>query len=252
MKLLNDFSQVRPNREISSKDTMVTPGAEDEYFAIGERALDLVIFAARMCDKPHFPEILDLPCGHGRVLRWLRAHYDYARITACDLDREATDFCSAQFGAQAVYSETDLKALPFDAQFDLVWCGSLLTHLGPQAWTDALECLIRWTRECGVIVFSTQGRFLATQLARGDAPFADNVNIPALLGAFATNGFAFEPYLEDASGQYGLTLCSPEFIGRTLQRYPNVILRGYLEQAWGVQDVVILYKKAGYFEPLGP
>lgn len=23
-----------------------------------------------------------------------------------------------------------------------------------------------------------------------------------------------------------------------------------MEQAWGIQDVVILYKKAGYFEPL--
>ena len=37
---------------------------------------------------------------------------------------------------------------------------------------------------------------------------------------------------------------------RTLQRYPNVIMRAYLEEAWGMQDIVILYKKAGYYEPV--
>jgi hypothetical protein len=37
---------------------------------------------------------------------------------------------------------------------------------------------------------------------------------------------------------------------RTLQRYPDIIMRAYLEEAWGMQDVVILYKKAGHFEPL--
>ena len=37
---------------------------------------------------------------------------------------------------------------------------------------------------------------------------------------------------------------------RVLQRYPDVIMRAYLEEAWGMQDIVILYKKAGHFEPL--
>ncbi|HQY05547.1 MAG TPA: hypothetical protein PLQ52_05750, partial [Lacunisphaera sp.] len=37
---------------------------------------------------------------------------------------------------------------------------------------------------------------------------------------------------------------------RTLQRYPDIIVRAYLEEAWGLQDVIILYKKAGHFEPL--
>jgi hypothetical protein len=27
-------------------------------------------------------------------------------------------------------------------------------------------------------------------------------------------------------------------------------VRAYLEQVWGIQDIVILYKKAGYYEPL--
>ena len=37
---------------------------------------------------------------------------------------------------------------------------------------------------------------------------------------------------------------------RVLQRYPDIIMRAYLEEAWGMQDIVILYKKAGHFEPI--
>ena len=47
-----------------------------------------------------------------------------------------------------------------------------------------------------------------------------------------------------------MTVTSPEWVGCVLQRYPDVILRAYLEEAWGMQDVVILYKKTGHYEPV--
>jgi len=34
-----------------------------------------------------------------------------------------------------------------------------------------------------------------------------------------------------------------------VQSRPNLILRGYFEQAWGVQDIVVLYKKTGFNQP---
>lgn len=228
---------------------MVWPGREQEYFDLGRRALELVRLSADLCDKPHYPDILDLPCGYGRVLRWLRAHYDYARITACDLEHEAVDFCRTEFRTTGVYSKPDLRELPFTEQFDLVWCGSLLTHLRPAEWLTGLDCLIRWTRECGVVIFSTQGRFYTTLLARGQSNIAENIDKPSLLRNFARNGQAFEPYFEDPTKQYGVSVTSPDYVTRALMRYPGVIMRAYLEQAWGLQDIVILYKKDGYFEP---
>lgn len=61
---------------------------------------------------------------------------------------------------------------------------------------------------------------------------------------------AIRPYDEDPTGEYGLTLHSPASIGQWIQQQPGVILRGYFEPAWGLQDVLILYKKSGYFGPL--
>jgi SAM-dependent methyltransferase len=250
MKPLFDLSRLQPKRVLSPRDGMVAPGLEDQYFDLGRKALELVLLSGQLCDKPHYPDILDLPCGHGRVLRWLRAHYDYAKITACDLDRDAVDFCAAEFGATPVYSQPDLRVLPFTAQFDLIWVGSLLTHLPEADWLAALDCFVRWTRECGVLIFTTQGRCYTSLLARGQKNIAENINKPALLDAFARTGFAYEPYTESPAGGYGVAVTSPERLQRALQRYPDIIMRAYLEESWGIQDVVILYKKAGHYEPL--
>ncbi len=251
MKPLYDFRSLAVDRTIAPRDGMVAAGLEEQYFDLGRRALELIHFSSELCDKPHYPAILDLPCGHGRVLRWLRAQYPYAEITACDLDRDGVDFCAQQFGAKPVYSQPDLRELPFAAQFDLIWVGSLVTHLNEERWLRTLDCLIKWTKECGVIVFSTQGRTVTSLLARGRRNVAENIDKPALLEEFARRGFAYQRYFESTPEEdYGFAATSPEWLMRQLQRYPDVIVRAYLEEAWGMQDVVILYKKAGHFEPL--
>ena len=234
-------------RTVSSQDEMVFPGQEESYFQIGERAIELVNMALTICGRKRLPRILDLPCGHGRVLRWLRAQFPYAEITACDLNRHGVDFCAAQFGAIGTYSNPDLEQVEFPAPFDLVWCGSLLTHLPLGAQLKVLDKLIEWTREDGILIFSLQGRFLASQLERGQADFADNVDVVGLLRDFRRDGAAYRPYMESQMGGYGLALNSPEYLTSLIQKNASVILRAYFEQAWGVQDTVVLYKKSGYF-----
>jgi len=238
------------NRSVSPDDEMVTPGAEGNYFDIGESALKLIKLAGSLSNRPDFQNILDLPCGHGRVMRWLRAEYPRAKITGCDLNRPGVDFCQEQFDAAGIYSDVDLSKVRFETPFDLIWCGSLLTHLPVAKALATLDYLLSWASEDAVIVFSTQGRYFSSLLSRDQGDFADNVNIVSLLERYATEGAAFEPYYEDPHQQYGLTLMTPGFLTRHLQKSPHVILRAYLEQAWGVQDVVVLYKKEKFFAPL--
>src|SRR5437870_5495298 len=75
--------------------------------------------------KTDVRRILDLPCGHGRVLRVLKAAFPGAALTACDIDRDGVDFCASRFGAEPVYSVEDPGRIPVRGPFDLIWVGSL-------------------------------------------------------------------------------------------------------------------------------
>ena len=78
--------------------------------------------------------ILDLPSGYGRVMRFLKAEFPEAALTACDVIREGVDFCARTFGARAIYGKEDPSELELDERFDLIWCGSLLTHVDEENW----------------------------------------------------------------------------------------------------------------------
>ncbi|HYP02594.1 MAG TPA: methyltransferase domain-containing protein, partial [Pyrinomonadaceae bacterium] len=117
---------------ISPRDTMYA-GDGAHYFKVGLSAMRALEEAIGRAKLSQVERVLDLPCGHGRVLRFLVERFPQAAFTACDLDRDGVDFCAHTFGATPVYSDADLDALSFDTRFDLIWCGSLVTHLNEGA-----------------------------------------------------------------------------------------------------------------------
>src|SRR5262245_52875607 len=70
---------------ISQRDGMYVSGGEAHYFGVGADALKLVIQAMSLAGKEEIRSILDLPCGYGRVMRYLRAKFPQASLVACDL-----------------------------------------------------------------------------------------------------------------------------------------------------------------------
>ena len=140
---------------ISPHDSMFHPDDPHHYFSVGESAMKSIRLAVELSGvRPD--HILDLPSGHGRVLRWLVEEYPDAKITACDIDRDAVDFCAEHFGAVPLYSEVEPEAIPLD-RYNLIWVGSLLTHLDAPLWSRFLSVLSKRT---GVLVFTTAGRYV--------------------------------------------------------------------------------------------
>jgi SAM-dependent methyltransferase len=108
--------------DISPNDHMFA-GDESHYFGVGQSALDGIrcsLYAAQV-PTDNVKRILDLPCGHGRILRYLRAAFPEAEIVACDLLRDAVDYCARSFGAIPVYSHEDPRKIPLpEGAFDLI------------------------------------------------------------------------------------------------------------------------------------
>ena len=125
---------------ISRDDGMYDPTAQKHYLSVGRSGAGVRASALQTTNRPDPKAILDLPCGHGRVLRFLHAAYPTARFTACDLLRDGVDFCARDFRSEPIYSSEDVTKINLPHRFDVVWCGSLMTHLVAVRWASFSAC----------------------------------------------------------------------------------------------------------------
>ena len=108
---------------------MMYEGYPTHYFSSGYSALFCVRRALDKAVNKAPESILDFVCGHGRVLRSLAADFPRAGLTAADVDSGGVNFCAKTFGAVPMYFNTDFSRLVFNTKFDLIWVGSVFTHL---------------------------------------------------------------------------------------------------------------------------
>jgi len=237
--------------EIGQGDEMFA-GDKAHYFGVGESALRCIqagMFSAnKQSDTVH--RILDLPCGHGRVMRFLKASFPQAQLTACDLNRGAVDFCAKTFGAQPVYSNTDVSRISVGGTFDLIWCGSLLTHLRPEGCSDFVRFFDSLLNPGGLAIFTLHGRWVERSLATGRYKYGlRDEDVHNLLQQYYRTGFGYADY--PGTTGYGISVSSPSFVQSELISLPLLKLVGYHEKGWdNHQDVVCLQKQTPA-EPLG-
>ncbi len=231
------------SREVSPQDTMFL-GDGQHYFDAGASALDCVmsaLFTVRR-SPASIRRILDLPCGHGRVLRFLRASFPVAEITACDLDADGVAFCAEKFGAVPLVSKEDPAGIPLSGLYDLIWCGSLLTHL-PEARGRVFLGRFRGVlAPGGVLVFTMHGSRYAEDLTTGRRHWdLDPSQIAALRDGYQKQGFGYADYA-DGRG-YGFSLTHPGHVLGKMLPHPDWRVIGCVERGWDErQDVFALQK----------
>ena len=229
-------------RDISPEDGMKKDVPSEGYYRVGLAALAYIRLALDVAGADEPRNILDLPSGYGRVLRMLKAAFPDAELTACDLDRDAVDFCAETFDARPVFATEDPTQLQLAGDYDLIWCGSLLTHLGHEGWRRFLPWFQRHLGENGVLVFTTCGRFIADELRTGRREFPVR-DLKALVAGYDADGFGYEPY-PNHEWDYGISLSSPAWVCSELERCQSLKLITYTEQGWdGFQDAVACVRR---------
>jgi SAM-dependent methyltransferase len=86
---------------------------------------------------------LDFGCGCGRLLLEAVRRWPHVQWSGSDVDARGVQWCAAHLPDARVLVNPPLPPLPFpDGEFDLIWCGSVFTHLDENrqdAWLAELR-----------------------------------------------------------------------------------------------------------------
>jgi SAM-dependent methyltransferase len=229
---------ISPNDEMHSVDKLVG----DWYWEVGRSSLEVLAQCLTAAHKApqDVTRILDFPCGHGRVLRHLKSAFPQARITACDLVRDGVDFCARTFGATPCYSDEDPARIPLERDaFDLIWVGSLFTHLDAHRWIGFLELLASTLRLGGVLVFTTHGQFVYNRMRGVEHPFDYGLGYwrdTIVKYDYERRGFGYAHY--PGVNAYGISLSAPSWVCTQIGSVPSLTLQHFAARAWhNNQDV---------------
>jgi hypothetical protein len=133
-----------------------------------------------------------------------------------------------------VLSHGDPDELPLEGPFDVIWCGSLLTHVDEDMWIKILTLFNRVALHGGVIVFTAYGRLVAEMMRAGENKLnLAEEQIEGALRKYDETGFSFQTTRWD-----GDTLASRQWVCAQLDKFPELDLLLYLEHGWLGQDVI--------------
>jgi len=206
------------------------------YLSVCHSALAQIGHAMAITGRTSPRRVLDFACGHGRVLRGLRAAFPEAELTGADVDRDGVDFCARQFGSLPVYSDPDPARVRLAGGYDLIWVGSLFTHLDAERCREFLDLLRRNLAAGGLLVFSTHGRNAVDRWSDDE-----DERTRAIVAGFEREGFGYRDH-HGVEG-YGTTAFTAAWIAEQIEPWTDLMLVGYMERGLADhQDVVSLLK----------
>ncbi|MDQ6652303.1 MAG: class I SAM-dependent methyltransferase [Acidobacteriota bacterium] len=217
-------------------------GNGEHYYKVGLSAIRCIDEAVERANLNEVPTILDLPCGSGRVMRFLRHRFPDAEITACELAPGPVQFCVRTFGALPAFSSPNLDEVSLARKFSLIWCGSLVTHLDESKIAALFRLFHRHLVTGGLMIFTIHGDFVARRIPMRDFDYGlteeQIVRIPV---AYWKTGYSFEDY----PGQkgYGVSLTSPEWIRTRITELGGLREVFFKERGWDDHQNVFAFVK---------
>lgn len=226
------------------------PWRVPHYFSVGEDALGLIVAALISTGRSSPQRILDFPSGSGRVTRHLRAFFPDAEIWVSDVYEEHLTFCAEQFGVKTRLSVEDFTSLSFDVEFDLIFCGSLLTHLPLTSARAALGAISRALGPTGMAMVTFHGRH-SSHVQRNKWKYVDDELFHVAEDQADATGFGFVEYrgaMRDRfreRSSYGMSLIRPSWAIAQLEADRNVRILGCSERAWDDHQDVVVFGRPG-------
>jgi SAM-dependent methyltransferase len=234
----DELAYNRLRLELHPNDKMFQ-GNHEHYLYVGATALNTINAHRGLIYASPPQSILDFGSGAGRVTRWLRAAFPTARLTASDLRLGDLRFCADTFGAESWMVETDIESLIPPNRFDLIWAGSVMTHLPEESTKQLLRKFCEWLGPGGTMTTSLHGRHWLKYYMNSDTRqrMHDPPEIPS---NYEASGYGYADYPQQAG--YGLSIVTPTWTASTAERIPDCRIVAFGEENWGNHDILTLQK----------
>lgn len=240
-KINDDYRRATIDKTIHPNDTMHQSGPQ-HYDVVGQSAVKVILNALELSWTQSVRKILDLPCGHGRVARHLRAAFPSSSMFFCDIDAEGADFCASTFSGQSIHSQPDLTGIHLPRDLDIIWIGSLFTHVDEARTTAWLNYLARHLSDHGILVATFHGLFF-TKLVKQHPEMLGGCDWNKIYSGWEKSGYGYAKYVRDDMGDYGISLSSAAKILSIATAIPDTRVLTYTERGWaGNHDVLVITK----------
>ncbi len=148
------------------------------YFRLGHQTallLQDIVQTYSSKQERSFSSFLDFGSGYGRVTRFLPfALGKDMEIFTSEVKREAVVFNKKELGFKGIHHGSQAESFPTDRQFDVIFAGSIFSHLPEKMLTEWLTKLTEVLSPKGLLLFTTHNTTLDSSLAGKDFHYTTN------------------------------------------------------------------------------
>lgn len=148
-----------------------------------------------------------------------------------------------RFGALPVYSDRDLSKVTLPRNLDVIWCGSLVTHLPLAQCVQLVDMLIDALAPGGIVGITWCSRGMDYAQRHIFKTINDDA-YGEIARQVEAAGFGYAPYPGWPDGAYGMTFVTMRWLGELIARRTDSYVLSFAEKDWhGAQDVLWLVKR---------
>jgi SAM-dependent methyltransferase len=229
------------DKTLSPDDGMFQGNAE-HYFSCGKSALHVIQNAIGIAGAITPGHILDYGSGAGRVTRWMKAAYPTSSISACDVREQDVNFLRDAMGIKAWRVDPSHFDIAPE-QFDLIWVGSVITHLPEAGTRELIDNLLSTLRPNGLLVLSFHGQFAVDLHDNTAFKYIHDEGWQKIKRNYLADGYGYADY--EGQDGYGISVCSPDWVTDLVNALSCARLVLISQRAWdNHHDVVAVQKVA--------
>lgn len=203
----------------------------DDYDLVGRSAARVIASTLYHARTEKVERALDFGCGHGRVARHLRAMFPDAALHFADIDKGAVESCATTFEGSGSVSAENLSSVMLPKDMDLIWVGSVFTHLDYGRMITLWDKLFESLRVGGMLIATFRGATLYRMFKADPEPYYNSMAFQ-----YESIGVGYLDY--KGFRNWGQSLITVERCADLAKRHPAASLIGYTEAGWAnVHDV---------------